>query len=141
MLLLEARDILGGAVAGGRPFPGVDARLSRFSYLVSLLPDRLVAELELDLELRSRWVASYTPVATAGLLVEREPGEATRASFRALTGGDTTYAAWIRLEEELRGLASAVAPTLLEPLPRAADLQAQVPAEAWRAVVERPLAG
>ena len=40
--VLEARGTLGGAVAGDRIFPGVDARLSRFSYLVSLLPQAIV---------------------------------------------------------------------------------------------------
>ncbi len=47
-------------------FPGVDARLSRYSYLVSLLPDKIVADLGLSLELRSRSVASYTPVRRVG---------------------------------------------------------------------------
>ena len=40
--VLEARGTLGGAVAGDRIFPGVDARFSRFSYLVSLLPQTIV---------------------------------------------------------------------------------------------------
>ena len=32
VVLLEARDELGGAVADAQLFPGVDARVSRFSY-------------------------------------------------------------------------------------------------------------
>ena len=69
--VLEARSELGGAVASARVFPGVDARLSRFSYLVSLLPETIVDELGLDLELRSRAVRSYTPVGDTGVLVRR----------------------------------------------------------------------
>ena len=48
--VLEARATLGGAVASAAIFPGVEARLSRFSYLVSLLPDLIID----DLGLRAR---------------------------------------------------------------------------------------
>ncbi len=46
-------------------------------YLVSLLPQTIVDELGLDLELRSRAVRSYTPVGDSGVLVHRsgEPGD------------------------------------------------------------------
>ncbi len=57
-----------------------------------------MADLDLDVRLASRTTASYTPWTrgerTGGLLVERPEGEATRASFRELTGGDEEYAAW-----------------------------------------------
>lgn len=42
VLVLEKRAVAGGAVAGERAFKGVDVRLSRYSYLVSLLPDQIV---------------------------------------------------------------------------------------------------
>ena len=42
-------------------------------------------------------------------------------------------------EAGLRELASVIEPTLTEPLPRAADLRAQVDHELWSSVVERPL--
>ena len=38
VLVLERRDEVGGAAVSVSPFPGFDARLSRYSYLVSLLP-------------------------------------------------------------------------------------------------------
>ena len=38
VLLHERRDELGGAAVSEVAFPGVDARLSRYAYLVSLLP-------------------------------------------------------------------------------------------------------
>jgi phytoene dehydrogenase-like protein len=43
LLLLEAAAELGGATASVRAFPEFDARLSRYSYLVALLPDQIVA--------------------------------------------------------------------------------------------------
>ena len=139
VVLLEARETLGGAVAGARLFPGVDARVSRYSYLVALLPTLLVEELGLDLELRSRRVASYTPTPHGDLLVERAEGPATRASFRALTGSDDAYEAWRTFYARVGELAAVVAPTLTGPLPAAADLRAAVPADVWHDLVERPV--
>lgn len=136
--VLEARGEVGGAVASGRPFPGVDANLSRFSYLVSLLPEEIVADLGLELELRSREVASYTPVGGSGVLVERQ-GPGTRDSFAALTGSDHEYEAWIQFDQLLHRFADAVAPTLTHPLPRAAILRDRVGTDDWAALVERPL--
>lgn len=139
VVLFEAGERLGGAVASERVFRGRDALLSRFSYLVSVLPDQLADDLELDLELRSRPVASYTPLGTGGLLVERVEGETTRESFRALTGNHDAYEAWQRLHHDLGRLARTVAPTLTEPLPRAADLRAAVGGDLWHQFVSRPL--
>ena len=136
--VLEAGSRFGGAVASGEPFPGVAARLSRYSYLVSLLPRQLAADLDLDLELRSRRVASYTPVGPGGLLVEREPGAATRASFDEF-GGTAAFQAWTRFEGRLQRVARAVEPTLTGQLPAAADLRELIGAESWHDLVERPL--
>lgn len=118
VVVLEARDRLGGAVASEQLFPGIDARVSRFSYLVSLLPQVIIDDLGLDLELRSRSVGSYSPVGDHGLLVERPEGEATRQSFAELTGGPEAYDSWQVFHAEIGRFAAAVAPTLTEPLPR-----------------------
>ena len=137
--VLEARPELGGAVAGSRLFPGLDAQLSRFAYLVSVLPDVIIDDLGLRLELRSRRVASYSPAGVAGLLVERPEGAATRDSFARVTGDPDAYAAWSEFHARLAELARIVAPTLTEPLPRASDLRTQLPGGLWREVVERPI--
>ncbi|MGO1972966.1 MAG: phytoene desaturase family protein [Propionibacteriaceae bacterium] len=139
VVVFEATDRLGGAVASEQVFPSHDARLSRFSYLVSVLPDQITSDLELDLELRSRSVASYTPAGTSGLLVERVEGGATRASFRAFTGDHAAYDAWQQLHDDLGRYARAVAPTLTEPLPRAATIRQRVGADLWEQFVARPL--
>src|SRR3954449_11131873 len=56
VLLLERREHVGGAAVSERPWPGVDARLSRYSYLVSLMPKAIREDLGLKVELRRRSV-------------------------------------------------------------------------------------
>jgi phytoene dehydrogenase-like protein len=145
VLVLERRDVLGGAAISSQVFPGVDVRLSAYSYLVSLLPDRIVTDLGLPIALLDRAVASCTPVQRAGrpggLLVERDEGPATAASFRALTGSDEELAGWRRFYARLAVLAEDLAPTLTEPLPSAAALEARLRDPGiWRDLRERPLA-
>src|SRR5512142_2612846 len=69
VVVLERRDQLGGAAVSGSPFPGVGVRLSRYAYLVSLFPRSLMAELGIELQLRVRSIASYTPHEGGGVLV------------------------------------------------------------------------
>src|SRR3954454_23980055 len=92
VLVLEGLPELGGAAVSRQVFEGVDVRLSAYSYLVSLLPDRIVADLGLQLRLADRSVASYTAAVrdgrATGLLVERDEGPATATSFRQVTGPD-----------------------------------------------------
>jgi phytoene dehydrogenase-like protein len=141
--VLERGGEVGGAAVSGRVFAGVEARLSRYSYLVSLLPDRIVADLGLRVALRSRPVASFTPVRRGGehrgLLVERAPGPATAASFRTLTGGDAEYAAWRAFYGQAEQLARAVAPTLLAPLLPADEARRRMGGRLWDRFVARPL--
>ncbi|MEU4444446.1 NAD(P)/FAD-dependent oxidoreductase [Actinosynnema sp. NPDC050801] len=141
VLVLEKLDHVGGAAVSEEPFAGVPARLSRYSYLVSLLPDKVVADLGLRVALRSRSTSSYTPAGD--LLVEREPGEATAASFRALTGSDAEWERWRRWYDDLEVLAEALSPTMLEPLLSREHARLRVDSVArmrlWDQVVERPL--
>ena len=57
VLLLEKNDYIGGATTSQRIFPDYDARLSRYSYLVSLVPYKIIKDLVLNLELRRRATA------------------------------------------------------------------------------------
>lgn len=143
VLVLERLDHVGGAAVSAQAFPGRETRLSRYSYLVSLLPDRILADLGLDLRLESRAIASYTPVSrggsATGLLVERPEGPATAASFRALTGGEEEYDAWRAFYAGLAAAAEVVAPTLTEPLPTDRSLRDRVPTDIWKDLVERPI--
>ncbi|WP_320779746.1 NAD(P)/FAD-dependent oxidoreductase [Streptomyces sp. CRN 30] len=143
VLVLERLDHTGGAAVSTRPFPGVDARLSRYSYLVSLLPPKIVRDLGLDIRLRPRAVSSYTPAERSGrptgLLVGGDEHR-TRASFARLTGGEREYAAWRRFYGMTGRVARAVFPTLVEPLPTRAELRRRVGDEdAWRMLFEEPV--
>jgi phytoene dehydrogenase-like protein len=139
VLVLERRDALGGAAVSEQPFAGHDARLSRYSYLVSLLPDRIVTDLELKIELRTRPVAAHAP---EGLLVDADAASPrTAASFRVLTGGDEEHSAWRHFHEMTAAIGRRLFPTLTEPVPARADVRrllAAVPG-AWEAIAERPL--
>lgn len=141
--VLERQGHVGGAAISAQAFAEYDARLSRFSYLVSLFPQALVEDLGLDLALASRSTASYTPWFRdgrhGGLLVETDEGEATRASFAALTGGDSEFAAWQQFYAEVATVAEAVAPTLLAPLPHIGDLRDRVEMAIWTDLVEQPI--
>jgi phytoene dehydrogenase-like protein len=125
VLVLERAERVGGAAVSAALFSGQDARLSRYSYLVSLFPASLLKELGVGVELRRRRVASYTPAGDGGLLV---PGDA-----RASSGAEHFDAIASRLAER-------VFPTLTEPLHSRERFQAIVgDARAWEAVFERPL--
>ncbi len=143
VLVLERLPHTGGAAVSAAPFAGHDVRLSRYSYLVSVMPDRLMAELDLDLRLVSRPTASYTPYDRAGspggLLVGRPEDDDTARAFSALTGGKEEYAAWRAFHREVGDLAAVVAPSLLGPLPAVSDLRDRVDPAIWRDLVERPL--
>jgi phytoene dehydrogenase-like protein len=145
VLLLERNGQVGGAAVSQQVFEGVDVRLSAYSYLVSLLPDRIVDELGLEVRLVDRSVASFTATTRAGrpagLLVERDEGPATATSFRQLTGSDAEFAGWQRLYGRLATLAEDLAPTLTEPLLSTRDLSARLrDAALWADLRERPLA-
>ncbi len=141
--VLEKLPHVGGAAVSASPWAGVDARLSRFSYLVSLLPDRIVADLGLNLVLKSRAASSYTPDGRSGLLVERSPGEATARSFENVCGDLGDWERWQRWYADLELMARALAPTLLEPLVSREHLRLRVDALAcgrvWDQVFERPI--
>ncbi|WP_043263363.1 NAD(P)/FAD-dependent oxidoreductase [Streptomyces sp. CT34] len=143
VLVLERLDHTGGAAVSTRAFSGVDARLSRYSYLVSLLPPKIVRDLGLRFAVRKRTVSSYTPTVRGGrptgLLVGGGP-DRTRASFAQLTGSDREFAAWQRFYDTTHRLAGRVFPTLTEPLPTRAALRARIDDDAtWHALFERPL--
>ena len=145
VLVLERLDRVGGAAVSERPWAGVDARLSRYSYLVSLLPRRIIDDLGLDIALRRRRISSYTPDPanpSRGILVDTADAAATASSFARTVGTPTEAERFAALHDRLAPLARAVFPTMTEPLPSATDLRRRVGDDAlWRGVVEEPLGG
>ncbi|MFE5585665.1 phytoene desaturase family protein [Kitasatospora sp. NPDC056531] len=144
VLVLERLPGVGGAAVSTQAFPGVDAQLSRYSYLVSLLPRKVVRDLGLRLDLRRRRIASYTPTVRdgkpTGLLVDAADPGRTLDSFRALTGTDREWQAWQRFYGMTGQVAERVFPTLTEPLPSRAELRRRIGDEtAWTDLFERPL--
>lgn len=145
--LLERATHPGGATVGERVFPPHPVRVSRYAYLVALMPDELIRRLGIAVPLASRSVSSYTPVVrdgvATGLLVERHRGPATEQSFREVTGSGGDFAAWRQLYAELETFARVVAPTLTGPLRRRHEVKDAVTAAAgsqiWTDLVEEPI--
>ena len=143
VLVLERLDHTGGAAVSTRPFAGVDARLSRYSYLVSLLPQQIIDDLGVRFAVRKRGVSSYTPTVRDG----RETGlfvgggtARTRESFARLTGGEREFEAWENFYAMTQRVAQRVFPTLTQPLPGRQELKERIGEDAaWDALFERPL--
>jgi len=139
--LLERLDHVGGAAVSAEAFSGVDARLSRYSYLVSLLPERVIRELKLDIRLERRRYASYTPLpgTDRGLLVDNADADATAASFASVGAADDV-APWRKFYEGTATLARALFPTVCEPLLTRSEAKRAVGDDAlWNSIIERPI--
>jgi len=143
VILLERLEDVGGAAVSAQAFTGVEARLSRYSYLVSLLPQRIIDELGLDIRLARRRYSSYTPVPGdpdgAGLLIDNTDETATAASFARIgAAGDVDgFGSVYRSTGEV---AQALWPTVTEPLLTRSEAKALVgDDELWEALIERPI--
>jgi phytoene dehydrogenase-like protein len=146
VLVLERNVEVGGATASARLFAGMDARVSRYAYLVSLLPQTIVDDLQIRFVTRRRRIASCTPCMDGGaagaLLLSNVDAAASEASFRAIAGDADWrgYQALLALEQKL---AQLVWPSLLAPLRSRRSWKSALrsPAEraAWEAFVDRPL--
>ena len=143
VLVIEAADHVGGAAVSAQAFEGVDARLSRYSYLVSLLPQQVMADLDLDVRLIRRRYSSFTPVPgdpRRSVLVDTGDAASTASAFAALTGSDGEYREWERFYGRMTSLAQRLFPTVLEPLRASGDVASLVDDdELWHALTERPL--
>ena len=115
VLVLEAQEQIGGATQSVKTFEDYEARLSRYSYLIALLPDKIINDLGLSFNNLSRKVSSFSPHDDGGLLISRKWDQQTADSFKALTGSDREAAAWQEFYGEIEKFASRIAPTLLEP--------------------------
>lgn len=140
--IFEKNSVYGGAAVSAQAFEGLEARLSRYSYLVALLPDELISELDLDIALISRSISSFTPQGEKGLMIERSPSELTRESFINLTGSDQDFNNWLSFYKRLENIAQKIAPTLLQPLMSERDFKAlidQVDQAAWNDFFVQPI--
>lgn len=142
VLILEKNDALGGASVSQQLFPGFDAKLSRYSYLVSLFPQRLIRELGLNLRLLRRSVSSYTPYGhDSGLLISNEDPQRTRREIQGLEPKE--WDGYQALMDRQKTFAGLVWNSFLEPLEPRASWEKRFRdagrSELWRDFVERPV--
>jgi phytoene dehydrogenase-like protein len=148
VLLLEKNNYIGGAATSQKVFPDYDAQLSRYSYLVSLFPEKIIRDLGLNLELRRRATASFTPYLNHeqydGLLLSNVDEELSRQSMFELTGNKTEFEQMKAFYNLSRVFAENVWDTMLQPLIAKEEFRRRfniddVSREAWRSLVEEPL--
>jgi phytoene dehydrogenase-like protein len=134
---------IGGATVSQKVFPDYEARLSRYAYLVSLLPDQIVKDLDLKFKTLSRSVASFTPALIDGvnksLLINTVISEKTRADFKDVTGSDLEVESWQSFYSDVHRFAQVVAPTMLEKLPTRSELKRLVNHPIWDELIEKPI--
>ena len=142
VLVLERDDHVGGAAVSAEAFDGINARLSRYSYLVSLLPQRIIDDLGLDITLIRRRYSSYTPVPGSpdkGLLVDNEDAQETAASF-ARIGEAADAEGFERFYSKTQVLAQKLWPTVTEPLMTRSEVRGIVGNDTiWDEFIEQPL--
>jgi len=148
VLLLEKNDYIGGATTSQKVFPDYDAWLSRYSYLVSLFPEKIIRDLGLNLELRRRATASFTPYLKDGrhdgLLLSNVDEEKSRRSIADLTGSDTEHEQMRKFYGLSRVFAEHIWDSMLEPLVPKGEFKRRfdvddISREAWRSLAEEPL--
>lgn len=147
VLILEKNDYIGGATCSKKVFSGVEANLSVYSYLVSLFPEKIYKDLRLNVEIRRRSVASYTPFIKDGkhdgLLISNTDDNITRQSYLNITGSEQEYLNYRKLEHMIGVFAQKLWPTLLKPLLSKTAIekwfQSAEEHRVWRGLVEEPL--
>ena len=139
--ILEANPEIGGASQSVRTFPEYDANLSRYSYLIALLPDKIISDLGLSFECISREVSSYTPYGeNKGLYVSRIWDALTESSFKELDPSGKEAKAWQAFYAEIAEFAEKIAPTMLQPLKTRSELKQQIDLDAtWQYLIEEPI--
>ncbi len=143
--VLERLSTFGGAAVSEKSFAGVDAKLSRYSYLVSLLPKQIIEDLGLDIKLAPRRYSSYTPLPETdkGLLVDNQDQANTQSSFDSI-GASADAKAWQEFYQRTTLLAQALFPTVLSPLMARAEAKAKLKQlsgsdQIWNEFIENPV--
>ena len=135
--VLERLDHVGGAAVSAHAFDGVDARLSRYSYLVSLLPRQIVEDLGARVRLVRRRHSSYTPDPATGGRTGLLIGPSS--TFGAI-GASADEAGFDEFYRRARALTSRMWPTLLRPLCTRDEARKHVGDDAaWHFMVDEPI--
>lgn len=139
VILLEKNPEFGGATKSVYAFPGIGAKLSRYSYLVALLPDQIKSDLNLEFETLSRGVSSFTPIDETGVLINRLFDADSANSIDKLVGTPSESRAWLDFYSRVGRLAQLLAPTLLEPLKDEAEIREILGESLWDEFIAQPL--
>lgn len=141
--VLERLDHVGGAAVSAHAFEGIGALLSRYSYLVSLLPRRIIDDLGVRVRLARRRYSSYTP----------DPGNGGRRGL--LVGPNPTFTAvgsqgdaepFAEFYRRAQIVTTRLWPTMTAPLKRRDDAFKHVLAggdagadDAWQMLITNPI--
>jgi phytoene dehydrogenase-like protein len=143
VLVLESADHVGGAAISAEVFPGVSARLSKYSYLVSLLPEQVRQDLGMTLTTVKRAVSSFTPnPANPGqsLAIPQSDPDELKRRITEFTGSAQDAQAWVDFYTRTERIAKIVFPTLTQPLMSKKDMQKLIDnSEDWNDFFVRPL--
>ncbi len=143
VLVLEAGDHVGGAAISAEVFPGVSARLSKYSYLVSLLPEQVRQELGMTLTTVKRAVSSFTPDPqnpNRSLAIPQSDPDELKVRITEFTGSTQDAQAWVDFYARTERIAKIVFPTLTQPLMSREDMQKLInDSDDWNDFFVRPL--
>lgn len=144
--LLERLGSTGGAAVSELAFDGVGARLSRYAYLVSLLPRRISHDLGAEVKLARRRYSSYTPDPAdggrTGLLIGPDSNFAGPRPSSVVGADEVGFADFYR---RCRAVTEPLWPTLTEPLRTRSQARALAltggrdAATAWDMLIEQPI--
>lgn len=140
VVVLEQHDTLGGAAVSTQAFEGIEARLSRYSYLVSLLPQQIIDDLEVEVKLAPRRFGSFTPApaGNTGLLIDKSDAEATKQSFESVGAADD-FEAWKEFYAKTETIAQKLFGTVLQPLRTESEVADLLGHDLWNEFFKRPI--
>jgi len=139
VLVLEKRHEFGGATKSSYAFEGVAAKISRYSYLVALLPDQIIQDLDLEFQTLSRTVSSYTPSDSTGVLINRIFDENSSKSIEQIAGDKSEALAWREFYSRIAKVAELLAPTMLDPLKDEGEIKKLIGPILWSEFMDRPI--
>lgn len=140
VVVLEKQEVVGGAAISAQSFKGIEARLSRYSYLVSLLPNQIIKDLGLEVELAPRRFGSFTPDPATGngLLIDKDDAAATATSFASVNAA-SDFDRWNEFYAKTEHIAQKLFGTVLEPLRTEREVAELLGPELWREFFEQPI--
>lgn len=147
VLILEKNDYIGGGTTSQKVFADYEARLSRYSYLVSLFPKELLSELGIELNLLRRNIASYTPYnqqgVDKGLIISNVDEEVSKQSILDLGYGEEEWEGYQSILQKQQTFAELIWDSFLSPLKSKEEwkayFEAKGQAELWTSFVEEPI--